>query len=116
MNDQEKQKRIDEINSIVRPLNEERMRLIEELRANEPPWETKNIYLKRDGNIIGLHEAGQTILGEFVSYESWGNEYDNEHNMLGRGSFRVHGLIEPVALEMEADGWVRFEGPKPKGV
>jgi hypothetical protein len=88
--------------------------------------DSKDIYLKKDGEIIGLHSVGykkqntytQVNLDgtkelktlDFMALESWGNEYDSEYNILGRGSFRVHTYdIEEAAKEMENDGWVRFE-------
>lgn len=77
-----------------------------------PDFEEKNIYLKKDNDIIGLHEIGFTDSdGNWLSYETWGNEYDDRYNMLGRGSFRIFNDIETVAKEFEADGFVRFEGP-----
>lgn len=76
----------------------------------------KDVYLKKDGHIIGLHAIGDINpeTGEFMQMEIWGNEYDDEHNMLGRGSFRVFDNLENEAKNWEADGWVRFEGPKKK--
>lgn len=76
----------------------------------------KDIYLKKDDTIIGLHAIGDVDPndGTFYQMEIWGNEYDNEHNMLGRGSFRVFQPLEDAAKEFEADGFVRFEGPKRK--
>lgn len=89
-------------------------------------FDSKDIYLKKEGQIIGLHAVGykgpytytfsnpfegieQEITTDFMEIERWGNEYDNEYNMLGRGSFRVHSDIEVAAKELELDGWVRFE-------
>lgn len=87
--------------------------------------DSKDIYLKKNGEIVGLHSVGhkgpydyvsvhldgteEVKHSDFMAIESWGNEYDNEYNMLGRGSFRVFGDIEDAAKEMEADGWTRFE-------
>lgn len=85
-----------------------------------------DIYLKKDGEIIGLHAVGypgpyeytlthldgtiEEKTSHIMTMEQWGNEYDSEYNMLGRGSFRVFSLdIEEAAKELEADGWVRFE-------
>ena len=89
------------------------------------PLDTKDIYLKRGTEIIGLHSIGDRVpheydsiaidgtvthkITDFKAIESWGNEYDNEYNMLGRGSFRLFGDIEEVASELEAEGWIRFE-------
>ncbi len=92
---------------------------------DETPYDAKNIYLKKDGQIIGLHAIGiagpyEYILhgldgsvtrmqSDFNAIEQWGNEYDADYNMLGRGSFRVFQSIDSLAQELEADGWIRFE-------
>lgn len=85
-----------------------------------------DIYLKKENEIIGLHAIGypgpyvyelqhldgsrEQKTSHIMTMEQWGNEYDSEYNMLGRGSFRVFSLdIEEAAKEFEADGWVRFE-------
>lgn len=98
-------------------------------------WDSKNIYLTTTYGpgkvkmIIGLHAIGhagpysytlvnldkteQTIHTNFMVMEAWGNEYDEEHNMLGRGSFRLNtNDIEAVAKDYEAEGWTRCEAPK----
>lgn len=74
----------------------------------------KNVYLKKDGAIVGIHAVGDEFEGQFQQFEIWGNEYDDEHNMLGRGSFRVFDTLENEVKNWEADGWVQFEGPKKK--
>lgn len=90
--------------------------------------QARDIYLKKDNEIIGLHAIGydnstwtETALDGtstdkqgFSAMEKWGNEYDENHKMLGRGSFRVHDDIEKVAKELEADGWTIYEGPTVK--
>lgn len=91
--------------------------------------DTKDIYLTKDGEIVGLHavgykEPGQltvynldgttfTISTDFVEHEKWGNEYDSNFKAIGRGSFRVFELtLEHAAKGLEEDGWVRIPGPK----
>lgn len=99
--------------------------------------DSKNIYLRttigpgKIPAIVGLHAVGHAGPYEydlieldgtktrkksnFMALETWGNEYDDDHNMLGRGSFRLHTSdIEEYAKEMEAEGWQRYEGPKRK--
>lgn len=101
--------------------------------------DSKDIYLRmpisdklpNTYNIVGLHAIGhagpyeytlhrqddtiELIKTNFMVLEAWGNEYDDEHNMLGRGSFRLHtNDIEQYAKDMEAEGWERYEGPKRK--
>lgn len=89
-------------------------------------YDSKNIYLKKNNQIIGLHSIGydnsewevHNLDGSIVQMkgfqpiESWGNEYDENYQMLGRGSFRIFADIEEAVKDMETDGWVRFEGPK----
>jgi hypothetical protein len=86
----------------------------------------KSIYLRRDAEIIGLHSVGYSghyeymlieldeteVLktSDFMPLQSWGNEYDENYNMVGRGSFRLNtDFIEDVAKDLESDGWVIFE-------
>lgn len=93
-------------------------------------FDYKDIFLKKDKEIIGLHAVGHhelhiiTVVGldgerfeietDFMELEKWGNEYDENLKMIGKGSFRVFSLtLEHAAEEMELDGWVRFE-PKSK--
>lgn len=93
-------------------------------------FDSWNIYLKKDDEIVGLHAFGisgpyeftlthldgreEIIKTNFQTFEQWGNEYDKNFNMIGRGSFRVFSLdIEEAAKDMEKDGWVRFERDTP---
>lgn len=79
--------------------------------------------------IVGLHAVGhagpyeydlvhqdgkvERKQSNFMAIETWGNEYDDQHNMLGRGSFRLHTSdIEEYAKQLEVEGWERYEGPK----
>lgn len=101
---------------------------INDERSPAHGMQERSIYLKKDSEIIGLHEIGydnETWTEEafdgtrsekkgFSAMERWGNEYDDSHKMLGRGSFRVHEDIEKVAEELELDGWICYEGPTQK--
>lgn len=87
-----------------------------------PPYDSLDIYLTKDGQIIGLHAIGEANSKWIVKHldgteeqkfgfnemERWGNEYNNDLKMIGRGSFRVHQSIEDVAQELIQDGWRRF--------
>jgi hypothetical protein len=91
----------------------------------EQQFDSKDIYMRKGEEIIGLHAIGYAgpyeydlvnldktvtrMKSDFMAIEKWGNEYDKDFNMLGRGSFRVHDDIEIVAKSLEEDGWVRFE-------
>jgi hypothetical protein len=93
---------------------------------------SRDAYLTKDGTIIGIHAIGypepyewtEVALdgtetqktSDFMQMEIWGNEYDENHQMLGRGSFRVFDQFESEVKNWEADGWVRREGPKKKEV
>jgi hypothetical protein len=79
----------------------------------------KDIYLRKDNEIIGLHSIGYadpyeyTLVEldgteiqkktDFMPLETWGNRYNENYEMVG-GSFRVHQFIEDEAKEFEADG------------
>lgn len=98
--------------------------------------EEKSVYLKKydpvaiHTTIIGLHAIGYPepheydiieldgtktrMKSDFMAMEAWGNQYDEDHKMLG-GSFRLGTTnIEEEAKELEKDGWVIYEGPKRK--
>lgn len=89
-------------------------------------FDSKDIYLKKDNEIIGLHAIGiagpyeftlseldgtnKLIKTNFMELEKWGNVYDENYNIVGRGSFRVFDLtLEHAAEEFEKEGYVRFE-------
>lgn len=100
----------------------------------ENDLDSKDIYLKNGNEIVGFHSIGHagpyiytqieldgsenTVTADFEPFESWGNNYDENLNMIGRGSFRlITPFIEDVAKDLESRGWVRFtpkEAPKPK--
>lgn len=106
--------------------------IIKKTVITEPGFEGMeawDIYLKNlNGEIIGLHAVGEpngewdvhgldgsvTRKKGFNAMERWGNNYDDNHKMLGRGSFRVHDDIEKVAKELVEDGWITYEGPTKK--
>lgn len=88
-------------------------------------FDSKDIYLRKGTEVVGLHSIGHAIPYEYVlieldgtkinkktdfmPLETWGNQYDANYNIVGRGSFRVHQFIEDEAAEFEANGWTRFE-------
>lgn len=86
---------------------------------------SKDYYLQKGEEIIGLHavgEEGPYILCDldgkeytkhgFHAMEQWGNNYNKDFQMIGRGSFRLFGDIDEAAKEMMEDGWVQIPGPK----
>lgn len=93
------------------------------MNNEKSPYDEINIFLRKDDEIVGLHCIGEkdkdyevmeldgtiTQRHGFLAEESWGNYYDEDYNIKGRGSFRVFEDIEILAEEFEADGWVRFE-------
>lgn len=92
-------------------------------------FDSKDIYLQKDDEIIGLHSIGyaeeynytQTEPDGTVSHkksdfnpiESYGNEYDVFFRIKGRGSFRLTSpFIEDVAQEYVANGWKLLDKPE----
>lgn len=86
--------------------------------------DSKDIYLKKGTQIVGLHAIGhkeeyqtqvqhldgtfETVNMDFMELEKWGNRYDENLNMIG-GSFRIHDLsIDDTEQAYLEDGWVRF--------
>lgn len=84
--------------------------------------------IKKGDEIIGLHAmdyeepyeftlthidgSSEIIKTDFMELEKWGNEYNKNSEMIGRGSFRLFDLtIEHSAKAFEDEGWTRFEGP-----
>lgn len=79
-------------------------------------------YLIKDGEIIGIHGVGeanrpytvshmdetQTHHVGFCAIESWGNEYNWDFKMIGRGSFRIGHLMEDDVTMVLDNGWVQF--------
>lgn len=91
---------------------------------------SKDIWLRKEDEIVGLHAIGypeehefnlhhldgsvERIKSDFVELEKWGNEYNQQFQMIGKGSFRVFDLtLEHAARAFEEDGWVRFERKLP---
>lgn len=88
----------------------------------------RSVYLTKDGEIVGIHAVGYegpyeyqiqeldgTLtqhLSDFMIMEIWGNNYDENRNILGRGSFRVSAHnFELEVKDWESEGWVRREAP-----
>jgi hypothetical protein len=94
----------------------------------EEQFDYKDIYMKKGDEIIGLHAIGHAgpyeydlvdldgsttpMKSDFITVEKWGNNYDHNLKMIGRGSFRIHDDIEIIATQLEEDGWVRFKHTK----
>lgn len=55
--------------------------------------------------LVGLDGSKQTISG-FNAMEKWGNEYDWDGNMLGRGSFRLNYDFETEINQYKNEGWI----------
>jgi len=90
--------------------------------------DSRDIWLRKGDQIVGLHAIGyaepyefdvhhlegstERIKTDFMELEKWGNEYNQQFQMIGRGSFRIFDLtLEHTAKAFEEEGWVRFEGP-----
>lgn len=89
-----------------------------------PELDERSSYLRGpNGEIWGLFEIGEkdshwqqiNLDGSvedktgFRAYERWGNEYDAQMKMIGRGSFRIHTDIDEVAEDLIKEGWVKFQ-------
>lgn len=98
---------------------------------SEPKMSSKDIYLRKDDQIVGLHAVGYAephelrvqeldgsitlVKTDFMELEKWGNEYNEKLEMIGRGSFRIFDLtIDHTAKCFEDEGWVRFVPGLPK--
>lgn len=80
----------------------------------QPDLESKDIYLKKDKDVIGLHTYGDATETGFMQYEAWANLYDEEFKFLG-SIYRIFGPIEDEAKHLIVDqGFVKIEGPKDK--
>lgn len=89
----------------------------------QPPYDEMSVYLKKDNEIVGIHAIGEkdtswqvheldgtiTQRKGFQAMDIWGNQYNSDLKMIGKGSFRVHNDIETEVNSWKADGWVAFE-------
>lgn len=96
---------------------------------DEELYDSKNFYFKKDNQIIGIHAIGiagpyeynyqdldgnvYTVTKDFQVIESWGNEYNPDYTIKGRGSFRVFYDLDEAVKSLEDDGWVQFKREEP---
>lgn len=76
-------------------------------------WESKDIYLRKEGETetLGLHATGITDeSGTFQAMEAWMNVYvDGKF----KGSVaRVFAPIEEAAEDLKKEGWTEYAMPK----
>lgn len=77
----------------------------------QPQFESKDIYLKKGDDVLGLHTYGdQTEHHGFQQMEAWCNAYDADFKFLG-SIYRIFGPIEEEAAELKKDGWVEIKKP-----
>jgi len=76
--------------------------------ASNPDYENKNIYLKKDGDILGLHAYGDSTETGWQQIEGWCNAYSNDFKFLG-SIYRISRPIEDEAQELMEDGWISIE-------
>lgn len=68
-------------------------------------FESKDIFLKKDDEIIGLHATGyMDENSQFQSMEAWLNVYDLNRKFLYSAA-RIFGDLEIEAEALEKDGW-----------
>lgn len=79
---------------------------MDNIEESDNPYSSKDIYLKKDGDIIGLHAT------MFVDQqmEAWANHYTLVYKYIG-SVFRIFQSIEQEAAEMKLDGWVEVPPP-----
>lgn len=75
-------------------------------------YEGKSIYLKKDGDVLGLHAEGFMTDQGFQQIEAWCNAYTAQYKFMG-SVFRLFGPIEQEAEEMKKEGWVVIPPPPP---
>ena len=85
-------------------------------------YDSLDVYFKKDDILIGIHAIGLYELNQYTytdidgnkekrfsffnALEVWGNEYDKDMNMLGRGSFRLGmRIMEDIIKEYQKEGW-----------
>lgn len=78
--------------------------------SEQPPFELKDVYLKKDEDVIGLHAVGDKTETGFHQYEAWANLYDPSFKFLG-SIYRIFGPIEEEADNLKKDGWVEIPAP-----
>lgn len=79
----------------------------------QPDFDSKDIYLKKGDDVVGLHTFGDNTECGFMQMEAWANAYDLKFKFLG-SIYRIFGPIEDEAAEMKKDGWVEVEAPAQK--
>lgn len=77
----------------------------------QPDYKTKDIYLKKGEDVLGLHTYGdETAELGFQQMEAWCNAYDEKFKFLG-SIYRIFGPIEEEAAELKKDGWEEIQKP-----
>lgn len=73
----------------------------------ENGWAGQEVYLKKDGSIIGLHATGHLDGKKFVRLEAWANSYSCVKGKLKfSGSiYRIFGPLEDEVKELITCGW-----------
>lgn len=78
-------------------------------------FDSKDIYLEKNGEIIGLHtyghKSGVGTFMTFMQYEAWANLYEkkNDERTFVASIYRIFGPIEEEAEALKAEGWVVVE-------
>lgn len=79
---------------------------------DQPDFESKDIFLKKDKDILGLHAFGDYTDQGFQQFEAWCNAYDENFKFLG-SIYRIFGPIEKEAEELKKEGWTECQKPSP---
>ena len=111
------------MNEIARRYMQESIRRIKEvIEMDENGYISKDIYLKRGNELIGIHTYGYpseatfgddpTVKPYFAQMEAWINAYTEDYKFIASIS-RVFGPIEETAEELKAEGFVVVPPPPP---
>jgi len=75
-----------------------------------PPYEAKDVYLKRGDDVLGLHAIGDSTTEGWHQYECWVNLYSPDFGFLG-SIYRVFRSIDEEVAELKNEGWIEVKRP-----
>lgn len=96
--------------SLHQDIIKDNVREIIELLESDGEYVSKDIFLEREGELVGLHEIGLNDGPNWLRMESWANAYTLQFGFIA-SIFRIWGPIETTAEEMQAEGWKRVSPP-----
>lgn len=88
----------------------ESIEMIKEAIDEQPPYISKDIYLRKGDQLIGLHTYGDEFEGKFQQMEAWANSYTLDYKFEG-SIFRIFGPIEEEKTAFLEEGWMVVPPP-----